>query len=80
MAGGVISISYYLGFKNGTGKNIKTEVRQFLHDMTVSKIAHDHFMLKAQNEAINFLYALGEKKPKIKKPKLPTTEQFDKDN
>jgi hypothetical protein len=80
ISGAVIALSYYLGFNSGVNKNVKDEVRKFLYDMTVSKMAHDHFMSKAKNQAMNFLYVMGEKKPKIKKPKLQTPEEFDKNN
>ena len=80
----VVGLSYYLGFKNGFSKNIKLEVKQFLHDLTVSKMAHDHFMIKAQKEAVIFLKHLGLKDIKdykeVKIPKLPNSRQFDKDN
>jgi hypothetical protein len=74
----VIGLSYHLGFNSGINKNVKNEVRKFLHDMTVSQMTQDHFMAKARNEAMNFLYLMGEKKPKIKKPKLQTPKEFDK--
>jgi len=80
---GVVGLSYYLGFKNGNLQNIKQEIRQFLHDVTVSRMTHDHFMQKAKNETKLFLLSIGENKKNIKNfktPKLPTPEQFDKDN
>ena len=83
MASGVIGISYYLGFKNGNGQKIKDEIRLFLHEVTVSQMAHDHFMQKAKNETRLFLLSLGETRKEIKDiktPKLPTPEDFDKIN
>jgi len=76
----VVGLSYYLGFKNGNDQKIKEEIRQFLHDVTVSKMAHDVFMQRAKNETRMFLKALGAEDidvKKIKTPKLPTPEDFD---
>jgi hypothetical protein len=77
----VVGLSYYLGHKDGIKINMKMEVRQFIHDMTVSKMAHDHFMKKAQLDTIHFLKFLGVKNPKnIKIPKIIKPEDFDKQN
>lgn len=77
----VIALSYFMGFKSGIDKNLKEQVRQFLHDMTVSQMAHTHFMQKAANETKLLLKHLGIKNPKnIKTPKLMTLEQFDSEN
>jgi hypothetical protein len=77
----VIGLSYYIGFRSGVDRNLKAEVRQFLHDMTVSQMAHTHFMQRAQNETKLLLKHLGVKNPKNIKPvKLMTPEQFDSEN
>ena len=83
MSSVVIGLSYYLGFKDGNGQKIKEEIRLFLHEITVSKMAHDHFMQKAKNETRLFLLSLGETRKEIKDiktPKLPKPEDFDKIN
>lgn len=81
MAGGIIGLSYYLGFNSGINKNLKDEVRQWITEMTVSKMAHDIFMEKARIETRKLFHFLGEKQPKqIKAPRLPTIEDFDKHN
>jgi hypothetical protein len=77
----IIGLSYYLGFKSGVDKNLKEEVRQFIHDMTVSKMAHDIFMERAKVDTRKLFQFLGEKQPKvIKTPKIPTIDEFDKHN
>lgn len=79
----VVGLSYYLGFKNGNDQKIKEEIRQFLHEVTVSKMAHDVFMQRAKNETRLFLRALGAEDidvRQIKTPKLPKPEDFDKIN
>lgn len=79
----VIGLSYYLGFKNGNERKIKEEIRQFLHEVTVSKMAHDVFMQRAKNETRLFLQALGAEEiniKEIKTPKLPTPDEFDRHN
>lgn len=77
----IVGISYYLGFTNALNKNLKNEVRRFIHDMTVSQMAHDHFRRKAENDTKQFLKFLGVKNPKnIKAPKIMTPEQFDSEN
>ena len=76
----VIGLSYYLGFNSGINKNCKKEVRQFLLDMTVSKMLHQHFQNNAMNETKLFLQFLGVKNPKIKPQKLMTPEEFDSEN
>jgi hypothetical protein len=79
----VVGLSYYLGFKNGNDQKIKEEIRQFLHEVTVSKMAHDVFMQRAKNETRLFLRALGAEDidvKQIKTPKLPKPEDFDKIN
>jgi len=79
----VIALSYYLGFKNGNDIKVKEEIRQFLHDVTVSKMAHDIFMQRAKNETRMFLKAIGAKDidtKNIRTPKLPKPEEFDSNN
>ena len=76
----IIGLSYYLGFNSGINKNCKKEVRQFLMDMTVSKMLHQHFQNNAMNETKLFLQFLGVKNPKIKQQKLMTPEEFDSEN
>jgi hypothetical protein len=77
----VIGLSYYIGFKTGLDKNLKDEVRQWIKEMTVSKMAHDHFMAKAKFETRKLFAFLGEKQPKdFKTPKIPTPEEFDSEN
>jgi hypothetical protein len=77
----IIGLSYYLGFNNGINKNCKKEVRQFLLDMTVSKMLHEHFQRNAINETKLLLRMMGVKDPKnIKQQKLMTPEQFDSEN
>ena len=79
----IVGLSYYLGFKNGNGQRIKEEIRQFLHEVTVSKMAHDVFMQRAKNETRLFLKAVGAKDIDVKKirtPKLPKPEEFDSSN
>lgn len=77
----VIGLSYYMGFKSGLDKNLKNEVRQFIHDMTVSQMAHNVFMERAKVDTRKLFAFLGEKQPKnIKTPKIPTPEEFDKHN
>lgn len=79
----IVGLSYYLGFKNGNDQKIKEEIRQFLHEVTVSKMAHDVFMQRAKNETRLFLRALGAEDidaKEIKTPKLPKPEDFDKIN
>jgi hypothetical protein len=78
--GVVIGLSYYLGFNSGINKNCKKEVRQFLLDMTVSKMLHQHFQNNAMNETKLFLQFLGVKNPKVKQQKLMTPEEFDSEN
>jgi hypothetical protein len=78
--GVVIGLSYYLGFNSGINKNCKKEVRQFLMDMTVSKMLHQHFQNNAMNETKLFLQFLGVKNPKVKPQKLMTPEEFDSEN
>ena len=81
MAGGVIGLSYYLGFSSGMNKNLREEVRQWITEMTVSKMAHDIFMERARKETRKLFAFLGEKQPKeIRAPKVPTVEDFDKHN
>jgi hypothetical protein len=83
ISGTVIGLSYYLGFKNGNDKKVKEEIRQFLHEVTVSKMAHDIFMQRAKNETRLFLKALGAEDidaRKIRTPKLPKPEEFDSSN
>ena len=80
ISGTVIGLSFYLGFKNGNDKKIKEEIRQFLHEVTVSKMAHDLFMQRAKNETIFILKTIGAKGIDVKKirtPKLPKPEEFD---
>ena len=76
----IIGLSYYLGFNSGINKNCKKEVRQFLMDMTVSKMLHQHFQNNAMNETKLFLQFLGVKNPKVKAQKLMTPEEFDSEN
>jgi len=83
MSSTVIGLSYYIGFKNGNDKKMKEEVKQFLHDVTVSKMAHDIFMQRAKNETRLFLKALGAEDidaKNIRTPKLPKPEEFDSFN
>ncbi len=75
-----IGLSYYMGHKSGLDKNLKEEVRQWITEMTVSKMAHDIFMERSKNETRKLFAFLGDKAPKhIKTPKIPTVEEFDKD-
>lgn len=81
MVAGVVGLTYHLGFKSGLNKSSKEQIRQFLHEVTVSKMAHDFFMQKAKNETRLFLKTLGAGDidvKKIKTPKLPKPEDFDK--
>jgi len=81
MTAGVIGLTYYLGFKNGNSLNIKQEIKQFLHEVTVSKMVHTHFMQRAKNETRLFLKSLGARDIDVKEirtPKLPKPEDFDK--
>jgi len=83
MTAGVVGLTYHLGFKSGLDKSSKDEIRQFLHEVTVSKMAHDFFMQRAKNETRLFLKALGAGDISVKKirtPKLPTPEDIDKLN
>jgi len=83
ISGTVIGLSFYLGFKNGNDQKIKEEIRQFLHEVTVSKMAHDVFMQRAKNETRMFLKAIGAKDidtKNIRTPKLPKPEEFDSNN
>ena len=77
----VIGLSYYMGFKSGIDKNLKDQVRQWITEMTVSKMAHDIFMERAKKETRKLFFYLGDKAPKeIKSPKVPTIEEFDNDH
>ena len=81
MTAGVTGLSYHLGFKSGLDKNLKDEVRQWIEEMTVSKMAHDHFMERAKKETRKLFAFLGEKQPKdFKTPRIPSPEEFDKHN
>lgn len=83
MLAGIVGLSYYLGYRSGFSLNVKEGVKQFIFDMTVSKMAHDHFMIKAQKEAVIFLQHLGytdvtdHKQMKI--PRLPKVEELDEE-
>lgn len=77
----VIWLSYYMGFKSGLDKNLKDEVRMWIHEMTVNKMAHDIFMERAKKETRRLFFYLGDKAPKeIKTPKVPTPDEFDRHN
>jgi hypothetical protein len=73
----IIILSYHLGHRNGTDINVKDEIRVFLHEIIVSRIAHDYLMRKALKDAEVLLKKLGIKNPKnVKVPKLMTLEEF----
>lgn len=77
----IIGLSYFMGRQSGININVKEEVRQFIQDMTVNKMAHDIFMERAKAQTRKLFAILGEKQPKIiKTPKIPTLEEFDRNN
>jgi len=77
----IIGLSYYLGHESGIKKNVKSEVRDFVMGLTVSRMTHDYFQRCALNETKLFLKALGVEKIKekhLKNVRLPTIEDIDR--